>query len=115
MRAVSPDVFGAAERLVIYPFPDCRHPYWSLWQRRNGHCIEARHAVGLGPERDPTRFREGLVDHAEQHLAVIGDGKPLTFGTQAKCMPLRGGLILGDGPLGLPAFSGPSKGESSRN
>ena len=34
----------------------------TLWQRRNGHCIEARHAVGLGPERDPTRFRKGPVD-----------------------------------------------------
>src|SRR5882672_3442596 len=82
MRAVSPDVFGAAERLVIYPFPDCRHPYRSLWQHRNGHCIEARHAVGLGPERDATRCREGLVDHAKQHLAIMRDVEPLTFGTQ---------------------------------
>src|SRR5882672_9345778 len=65
----------------------------ALRQRCDLHQIKARDAVGLGPQRNPARLSKGLVGHAEQRIAVIGDGEPLALGAKAECMPLVGGYL----------------------
>src|ERR1019366_5700026 len=50
--------------------------------------IEARYAVGLGPERDLARARDGQVARGEQLLAIEGDREPLAFRPQAELVPL---------------------------
>ena len=92
--------------------------------------VGANHVVIVGV-LEPHGDAPGLIDLAGDRLesdfnVKIGGGealmdrerKPIIGAIGAGLLDrtsLRGGLILGDGPLGLPAFSGPSKGESSRS
>src|ERR1035437_8782568 len=60
----------------------------SSWQYPDFDAIEARYAVGLGPERDLARARDGRVARGEQLLAIEGDREPLAFRPQAELVPL---------------------------
>ena len=60
--------------------PGSQSRYRAMSSARYGNAmifelIEARHAVGLGPQRHAAGFGKGPVGHAEQLLAVIGDGE----------------------------------------
>src|SRR5215469_9174708 len=72
-------------------------------QRCDRDRIEVGDTVGLSPQRHFPGVGKGSVLRREQHLAVIRDGEPVTFGLEREGMPLvRRDLEIGARQL-LPA------------
>src|SRR4051794_5045759 len=72
-------------------------------ERRDRDRVEMGDAVGLGPQRDFARGREGAVLGREQSLTFERNGETVAFGAQSEGMPLvRGNLEIGTLDL-LPA------------
>src|SRR3954469_21697487 len=100
------EIFESVGMLVIPEFRILNSDW--LWQQRDCQSIEARHAVGLGPQRDPAGFGKALVGNAEQSLAVVSDGEPVALGAQAERMPLlRGHFQICAAELFAPAIDHP--------
>src|SRR5437899_3807936 len=65
-------------------------PAFPLRQDGDLELIEARHAVGLGPQRHAAGLGKSLVRRAEQFFAIEGDSETLAFRAQAERMPFIG-------------------------
>src|SRR5258705_9683408 len=79
MRQVLPD-FWLSESMAKQPGRQRAHQQASpSWQYPDFDAIEARYAVGLGPERDLAGARDGPVGSGEQFFAIKRDREPWTF------------------------------------
>src|SRR5437868_12647752 len=67
------------------PPPEPRSVEW-----RDRDRVEMGHAVGLGPQRDLPRFREGLVLGGEKRFTIESDREPILHRAETEAVPVIG-------------------------